>query len=142
MTRVRSCKGEDVMVYAGFLRRLVAYLIDGVVITVMYVVIAGVAWALSFIPEFIFSILIIVALFGYFAYMESSPRQATLGKLAIGIKVTDMAGKRLSFTQALLRNLGKIVSGMILAIGYIMAAFTEKKQALHDMMAGTLVVMK
>lgn len=129
------------MAYAGFLRRVVAWLIDGVVITVIYAVIAVVAWALSFIPEFIFSILIIVAFFGYFAYMESSSRQATLGKLAIGIKVTDMAGKRLSFTQALLRNLGKIASS-ILAIGYIMVAFTQKKQGLHDMMAGTLVVMK
>jgi len=76
----------------------------------------------------------------YFSLMESSGKQATLGKLAMGIQVTDIAGGRISFGRASGRHFGKILSGMTLLIGYIMAAFTEKRQALHDMVAGCLVV--
>ncbi len=78
----------------------------------------------------------------YFAYMESSASQATLGKMVVGVKVTDLNGNRIGFGKATGRYFGKIVSGFILAIGFIMAGFTERKQALHDMMAGTLVVKK
>jgi len=60
----------------------------------------------------------------------------------LGLKVTDMNGEKLDFSKSLIRNLGKIISGIILYIGYIMAGFTEKKQALHDMIASTLVVKK
>jgi len=78
----------------------------------------------------------------YFALMESSSKQATLGKMALSIIVTDMNGNRLTFGRATGRYFGKIISGMILMIGYIMAGFTEKKQALHDIIAGCLVVNK
>jgi uncharacterized RDD family membrane protein YckC len=78
----------------------------------------------------------------YFALMESSNRMATLGKMAIGIKVTDLNGNRVSFGRATGRYFARILSGMILMIGYIMAGFTQKKQALHDMMASCLVVLK
>lgn len=78
----------------------------------------------------------------YYAIMESSKAQGSVGKMAVGIKVTDMDGNRINFGKALLRSIGKIISGMIMAIGYLMAAFTEKKQALHDMIATTLVVKK
>ncbi len=74
--------------------------------------------------------------------MESSPTQATLGKMALGIKVTDLAGKRVGFGKATGRYFGKIISALILLIGFIMVAFTEKKQGLHDKMAGCLVVNK
>ena len=74
--------------------------------------------------------------------LESSANQATVGKMALGIQVTDLQGNRISFGRALGRTLAKILSGLILLIGYIMAAFTEKKQGLHDMIAGTLVVKK
>ncbi len=77
----------------------------------------------------------------YYALMESSAKQATLGKMALNIKVTDMSGNRISFARATGRYFGKIISGMILNIGYIMAGFTEKKQALHDMMANCLVIL-
>jgi uncharacterized RDD family membrane protein YckC len=76
----------------------------------------------------------------YEASMESSTKQATIGKMALGLKVTDLAGRRISFARATGRHFAKLVSGMILLIGYIMAGFTERKQALHDMIAGTLVV--
>jgi uncharacterized RDD family membrane protein YckC len=78
----------------------------------------------------------------YYALMESSKLQASVGKLALGLKVVDLNGERLSFGKALIRSFGKILSGMILCIGYLIAAFTEKKQALHDMIASTLVVKK
>lgn len=78
----------------------------------------------------------------YYAIMESSKSQGSLGKMAVGIKVTDMDGNRITFGKAFLRSIGKIISGMIMAIGYLMAAFTEKKQALHDLIASTLVVKK
>jgi len=78
----------------------------------------------------------------YFSFMEASKFQATLGKMAIGINVTDINGGKLDFGKAFIRNLSKILSYMILFIGYIMAGFTEKKQGLHDMIASTLVVKK
>jgi len=78
----------------------------------------------------------------YFAMMESSSTQGTLGKMALGIKVTDLNGGQIGFGKATGRYFGKIISALILLIGYIMVAFTEKKQGLHDMMAGCLVVNK
>jgi uncharacterized RDD family membrane protein YckC len=74
--------------------------------------------------------------------METSKYQGTIGKIALGLKVTDMNGDKLDISKSLIRNLGKIISGIILYVGYMMAGFTEKKQALHDIIAGTLVVKK
>jgi uncharacterized RDD family membrane protein YckC len=75
--------------------------------------------------------------------MESSVHQGTLGKMALGLTVTDMQGRRVSFGRATGRYFAKMITGMIpLAIGYIMAGFTEKKQALHDMIASCLVLRK
>ena len=78
----------------------------------------------------------------YFALMESSTWQGTLGKKALGLEVTDLEGRRISFGRATGRFFAKIISALILWIGFIMAGFTEKKQALHDMIAGTLVIRK
>jgi uncharacterized RDD family membrane protein YckC len=74
--------------------------------------------------------------------MESSSKRATLGKMALGIIVTDLEGKRISFGRATGRFFSKILSGIIIYIGFIMVAFTDKKQGLHDMIAGTLVIAK
>jgi len=74
--------------------------------------------------------------------MESSSRQGTLGKMAVGIKVSDMQGNRISFARATGRFFGKIISKIILYIGFIMAGFTEKKQALYDIISDCLVVKK
>ncbi len=74
--------------------------------------------------------------------MESSEAQATLGKRALGIIVTDLNGARIIFYRATGRHFGKIVSSITLGFGFIMAGFTEKKQALHDKMFDCLVVMK
>jgi len=76
----------------------------------------------------------------YFAFMESSSMKATMGKMAVGIAVTDMAGNPISFGRATGRYIGKLISLLILLIGFIMAGFTAKKRALHDMMAGCVVI--
>ena len=71
---------------------------------------------------------------------ESSARQATLGKMAFGIVVTDVHARRISFARATGRFFGKVLSNLTFCIGYLLAAFTDRKQALHDLIAGTLVV--
>lgn len=146
------------VMYAGFWLRFAAHLIDGIVLAIPGVAIAGlfVVKIIAMLGDFedidlsdIWPIINLMIVLGtvlsvlkwlYFALMESSSRQATLGKLLLGIKVTDLSGHRISFLRASGRFFGKILSGMILSIGFIMAGFTEKKQALHDMLAGTLVV--
>ncbi len=96
-----------------------------------------------FVPAIVSKIILVllgVAQFLYFPLFESSSRQGTYGKSLMGLKVTDISGNRISFLRALGRNLAKIISGMILMIGYLMAGFTSKKQGLHDMIAGTLII--
>jgi uncharacterized RDD family membrane protein YckC len=75
----------------------------------------------------------------YSASQESGEYQATFGKRAMNIVVTDMNGERINFFKALIRHLAKILSAILLLIGYIIQPFTEKRQALHDMIVGTLV---
>jgi uncharacterized RDD family membrane protein YckC len=131
------------MEYAGFWRRFVAYVIDNILISVVFWLVALVLGAIAGDGGVIVAyILGTIGVFVYFAAMESSTSQATIGKIALGIQVTDLQGNRISFGKALGRNLAKILSALILYIGFIMAAFTARKQALHDMIAGTLVVKK
>ena len=154
--------------YAGFWLRFVAHLIDGVIVGFGMLVLLvpifflmGGAAMLESLPRhgggqpnpalvggFLFLIFSLagVATIGqwlYFAYLESGEKQATWGKQALSIYVTDLAGNRISFGRASGRFFAKIVSGLIpLGIGYIMAGFTERKQALHDMIASCLVLRK
>jgi uncharacterized RDD family membrane protein YckC len=152
--------------YAGFWLRVLAYLIDGAVIGIGFVVIViplifltGIGDLLSrFHPDedmndvgafFIFGVIFLAATASlvltwlYHALMESSEWQATLGKKFLGLVVTDMAGQRISFGRATGRHFAKIITNMVpLLIGYLMAAFTQKKQALHDMIAGCLVLRR
>ncbi len=76
----------------------------------------------------------------WFTIAESSKWQATIGKKMVGIKVTDENGERIGFGKANARYWSKILSALILFVGFVMVAFTEKKQGLHDKIAGTLVV--
>ena len=154
--------------YAGFWLRFVAIIIDGIILWIVNMILltpvlgmlgmnlaAGgfdfasmsegdvIEMATTFVKAAVLgSIVMRVVDLLYHSAMEASKFQGSVGKIALGLKVTDKNGDKLSFVTALLRNLGKIVSGMILFIGYIMAGFTEKKQALHDMFVGTLVVKK
>jgi uncharacterized RDD family membrane protein YckC len=127
--------------YAGFWRRFAAVLIDGLILSVVLIPLSLVLRD----PEqqtTIYTPISTVINWLYFALMESSDRQATLGKMALGIVVTDLDGNKIGFGRATGRYFAKILSALILFIGFIMAAFTAKKQALHDMIASTLVVKK
>ena len=76
----------------------------------------------------------------YFALFESSARQATPGKMMLGIFVTDLSGARISFLRALGRTLAKILSKLFCYLGYILAGVSSRSQALHDLLVGTLVL--
>ena len=141
--------------YAGFWQRFVAALIDGIIMWIAQMIIFtifGVGTMSNADPEMFangipasFSIAYLIA-FGlqvaYYAYFESSEKQATFGKQAMGLVVTSTTGERISMLNAVGRYFAKIPSAMILGIGFLMQPFTEKKQALHDMIASTLVYKK
>jgi uncharacterized RDD family membrane protein YckC len=143
--------------YAGFGLRFCAAFIDGILLgisgavvgvifgAVLGAVMAGLGYNLAAIEvaaEALGNLIGIVIGWLYAALLESSRHQATLGKMLLGIRVTGMNGQRISFARATGRHFAKWISAIILLIGYIMAAFTEKKQALHDIIASTLVVRK
>ena len=143
----------NIQQYAGFWRRFAAYLIDSMVIAFALTNFASLlsrqlavsitnAQTLNTYLAIAISVMSLLLTWAYYSGMESSPLQATIGKLVVGIYVTDLQGQRISFGRATGRWFGKIISGAILLIGYLMAGFTEKKQALHDMMARCLVLMK
>lgn len=122
--------------YAGFWRRAAASCVDSLVLIVPAIIIsiaAGRSDALAFLLN-------VVVGCAYYAGFHSSSKQATLGKMAFGIKVTDRAGERIGLGRGVGRYFASWLSGIILGIGFLMAAFTQKKQSLHDMLAGTLVV--
>lgn len=130
-------------VYAGFWKRFAANFIDGLILGgIGFVVGALLGFAFPDITQYSWVSTLLGAVIGffYFTIMESSEHQATFGKRALNIRVTDMKGGRISFGRAAGRYLAKSLSTLTFFIGYLMAAFTEKKQALHDMIAGTLVV--
>ncbi len=135
------------MNYAGFWRRLVAVFMDGIILRIggsIVGYIVGLAFGTAGGSEqgaaIVAALISLIGGWLYYTLMESSAKQATLGKMAMEIYVTDLNGDRISFGRATGRYFGKILSSLIFFIGYIMAAFTEKKQALHDKLAGTLVV--
>jgi uncharacterized RDD family membrane protein YckC len=125
--------------YAGFWKRVGASLLDGVIIGlpsgIFLYILFGDNEAATNLVSFIVGIL-------YKTLMESSAKQATVGKMIVGIKVTDLNGQRISFGRAIGRYFASILSSLTLGIGYLLAGWTEKKQTLHDMVAGTLVVDK
>lgn len=141
--------------YAGFWRRFAAGMIDGILLSIVNKILYSITGVSSRMQEIIlddptdYSGLISVAgptwamgfavQLAYFAYLESSERQASFGKQAMGLVITDMNGKRIDMGKAVIRHLSKILSAFLFLIGYLMQPFTEKRQTLHDMIAGTLV---
>ncbi len=96
---------------------------------------------IAFLATYLISMLAVaVAAWLYFALMESSAKGATLGKIALGLRVVDLNGDPIGFGRASGRYFGKLISTAILFLGFIMTAFTRQKQALHDIIAGCLVV--
>jgi len=146
--------------YAGFWKRLLAFIIDSIILwiagsiigvvlgVIMGTGMSGIETDVDGNIDIDFTYIaisnLITTLIGwlYYAIMESSSGQATLGKRVLGIIVTDGEGQRISFLRATGRHFAKIISWFILLIGFIMIAFTQKKQGLHDIIAGTLVVSK
>jgi uncharacterized RDD family membrane protein YckC len=153
--------------YAGFWMRFVAYIIDSLVIGfIEFVIVLPILGILGFSSaiftsfseledgnfEYLLPILasaltgiwltVLLITWFYYALLESGPRQGTVGKMVLNIVVTDNEGGRINFAKASLRFFSKIISGVFLMIGYIMAGFTPKKQALHDIIANTYVVRK
>jgi uncharacterized RDD family membrane protein YckC len=141
-------------VYAGFLTRFLAAFIDGLIVqTVVFVVSLGASFAVIasagqgpegagalFALQVVLQIGSQVFAWLYSALQESSDAMATVGKRAMGIRVVDLSGEKISFGRATGRYFGKIISALILGIGFLMQPFTERRQALHDIMAGCLVV--
>ena len=84
----------------------------------------------------------VVVTFIYLALMESSPRQATLGKMVLELQVSDLEGRPLTLGRAIVRTLAKSLSFLTLGVGFILCGFSEKKQALHDIVAGSLVLRR
>lgn len=143
--------------YAGFWRRFWAFLIDGTILSlalwpVRLALGAPFCFSADSIEDFsreeLVSKLGVVVIANtinmlvswiYFALFHSSARQASPGMMALGMRVTDAAGQRISFARASARYFGSLVSTMTLGIGFLMMLFTERKQTLHDLMAGTVV---
>lgn len=138
---------DNEFIYGGFLERFAAAFIDGIISGILGLIV-GMAIGLGLggagvgerEMDVLARIVGIVLGWLYFALQESSESQATLGKRAMNLKVVDLAGNRISFGRATGRYFAKIPSALLCAIGYLMQPFTNKKQALHDLLASTLVV--
>jgi uncharacterized RDD family membrane protein YckC len=141
------------LVYAGFWLRFAAIFIDGLILLPLFIV-STVLNVISFYSNddsvkfwmgiflLVYGLFCIVAQWLYFALQEAGTHQATFGKRIMGLYVTDTQGNRIGFGRATGRYFGKILSGIILYIGFMMAGWTPRKQALHDMLADTLVVRR
>jgi uncharacterized RDD family membrane protein YckC/Tfp pilus assembly major pilin PilA len=126
-------------VYANFGRRLVAFLLDlGILFLLSLTVTASMGHALPGQPDYT-PLATLGCFWLYKAILESSPWQASVGKRVMGIKVTDRVGRRIGFGRATGRFFAQFLSYLFLCFGYLMAAFTQRRQALHDYIAGTLV---
>jgi uncharacterized RDD family membrane protein YckC len=138
--------------YATFGQRFLAYVIDSILMAAIFLplgfafgVFIGMSGLegdemISLVASGIINLISLIATWLYSAILESSAWQATVGKKVFGLRVTDLSGNRIGFGRATGRHFGKYLSSVICVIGFIMAAFTEKKQGLHDILAGTLVV--
>ena len=129
--------------YAGFWKRYAAFFIDGIILSALISIISAVQEEITLsIWQVAEKTIIVIMIWLYFALFERSSSQATPGKMALGINVTDMNGNRISFGRASGRHFSKILSFLSFLVGYFMAAFTQKKQGLHDIVAECLVVNK
>jgi len=147
--------------YGGFWRRVAAALIDLVIVNAVMVLLSfvlpiyeTVGMGDISVPESIMgvgaefeytslgTIIFLIGTWLYVAFTESGAKQATLGKMVMSMRVTDIDGDRINFAQATGRFFAKFLSGLLLMIGFIMVAFTARKQGLHDFLARTLVIRR
>lgn len=122
--------------YASVWKRFFAFLIDAAVFAVLF-------WALAQVMDNVsLSVVLLVLVWLYYALLESSPVQASLGKIIMGIKVVDRRGRRLSFWQATERILSKLITNITFYFGFFIAAFDRQKQTLHDRISHSAVILK
>lgn len=150
-----SAVSERPFVYGSVIARFFAMMIDLMIVSgaliVLFIPLTFVAafssliaapllavLNISLMPSFF--LLSVFAHWLYFATMESGPRGATFGKRLFGLRVCTQEGKRLRFGRASLRYFSKIISAFPFMLGYIMAFVTNRKQALHDLIAETIVI--
>ncbi|MBK6731707.1 MAG: RDD family protein [Bacteroidetes bacterium] len=138
MQIIDSQSGQTI--YAGFLSRFVAYIIDMLMIGIARSILALIFGFSLFHPSM--GIIWFGSIFGllYFITMESSKYQATVGKLLMRIKVVNQQGVRMNLSESIIRNLSKILSAIFLLIGFLMVLLDDRKRALHDRIAGTFVI--
>ncbi len=149
-TGTRTAPAIQVIGYGGFWKRFCAAFVDGLATTglsmVIAIIVGGTLWlSTGSAPEsatwtLVYYVTSIPAVWLYFALSESSAKQATYGKKALGLIVTDLQGRRITFARATGRHFLKWLNIFTLGIGLILAGITAKKQALHDLLARTLVV--
>ena len=137
--------GPDHVAYGGFWIRVVAYIIDGILLTIVCGVVDRLLGINILATDWdhydpLANVISLVIGWLYFALLKSSERGATVGKMAMGLRVVTSDGRRLSFMNATGRYFAKILSAIILCIGFIMIAFTDRKRGLHDIIADTLVI--
>jgi len=131
--------------YAGFMERLVAHIIDGIILSFGLGVISF-ATGMSFTAGWVKVVyspgswLAMIFVAAYYIYFETSDKQATLGKQILNIKVVKQDGTKIETSDAIFRYFGKIISAVIFMLGYLMALFDDQKRALHDRIAKTYVV--
>lgn len=137
------------MIYSGLFRRLFAFAFDCVALLCIYML-SGVLLSLNIFLNPISALpmlgfwfyggMFLIAWL-YFAGMESSRLQGTIGKKILGMKVTDLKGNRISFWRATARYFGRMLSRVLLLLGFVTILFTKKKQAIHDMITRTVIIL-
>jgi uncharacterized RDD family membrane protein YckC len=132
--------GGGELEYAGFWSRVAALIVDNAIVTIFGLALLIAAEFVGAEAVVIANLVFMLVAFLYWPLMESSGQQATIGKQLLGIQVTDANGARLTFVRSLLRNLAKILSSLPFGLGFLLAAFTVRKQALHDLITKCLVV--
>ena len=134
-------KKENNLNYAGFWIRVGAYIVDGILLWIVQVLIGFTLFSDYSVVDSNLTLSMISLFIGiaYFAGMESSTRQATIGKILFRLKVGDAQGNQITFGNAVGRYLAKILSAIILCIGFMMVGWDDKKQGLHDKLAKTFV---
>ncbi len=146
------------MIYSGFFRRLIAFTLDMLLVSVPGMLLFGSMLALQFqnidvnptdaqiarlgLTVLTAQLVSVLIAWLYYALLESGKHQATFGKRLLGIKVVGKEGNRISFARATGRFFAKTLSYLTLYVGFIMAGFTNRKRALHDIVAETYVVKK
>ncbi|MEI6946172.1 RDD family protein [Paraflavisolibacter sp. H34] len=134
-TKETLSSSDHPTVYADFWERLAAFLLDAVALVVSYLI-------LTFLLPVNGPVFGTLLAWLYSAFQESGTARATLGKKAMGLQVTSLLGRRLTFGQATLRHFGKHLSSFLLCIGYLLMLTNEQKQTLHDKIARSLVVRR